>query len=243
MAGTDEKPRCRCPHHSQSLSPWASHMLPWGWLFHSHLNVNTPSAPKPFLFKTQQPFLLWKSLAWKSLCVSLAGIWVEIMEILPLWLGDGSLVIKVRELLKEKVPSEESGERLLLLCALSQWRLGRKGPSLTFHCAKPGTIGKGKSYWVLSLVPATSHLILMLWNCYQYFSCFTGKETGSWKWRKQNVNPNRMSESQVCVLCCYSPWLKWGTQQRQKAIAVIRRVSPGHANLDLNTPLLFPVWP
>lgn len=42
------------------------------------------------------------------------------MEILPLWLGDGSLVIKVRELLKEKVPSEESGARLLVLWALSQ---------------------------------------------------------------------------------------------------------------------------
>lgn len=158
------------------------------------------------------------------------------MEILPLWLGDGSLVIKVRELLKEKVPSEESGARLLVLWALSQWRLGRKGPSLTFLCAKPGTIGKAKSYWVLSLVPATSHLIFMLWNCCQYFSCFTGKETGSWKWRKQNVNPDRMSDSRVCVLCCSSPWLKWMTQLRQKATAVIRKVSPGQANLDLNPP-------
>lgn len=52
--------------------------------------------------------------------MSLAGIWVEIMDILPLWLGDGPLVIKVSEQLKEKVPSEQSGERLLLLWALSQ---------------------------------------------------------------------------------------------------------------------------
>lgn len=71
MAGTGEKPRCRCPRHSQSLSPQASYMLPWGWLFHSHLNINTPSAPKPFLFKAQEFHSFFENHWLRSLFVRL----------------------------------------------------------------------------------------------------------------------------------------------------------------------------
>lgn len=96
------------PRHSQVLSPQASYMLPWGWLFHSAFkHQHTISPPSPFSSKALEFHSFFENHWLRSLFVTVfkAGIWVEIVN-LAFVVGRWLLGNKDGELLKEKVPSE-----------------------------------------------------------------------------------------------------------------------------------------
>lgn len=201
------------PSHSQALSPQTHHTLPmWDNSPISHLRHNKPPNHQALLFKAKNSI---PSLKVIGLEVSL-GIFSQelgknfwnLASVVQRWLlGSKSKGPFMDERLMKKMVS------FLCLPGFESVRTWSKGPSLWLlfilqslaQCLE--TIGKSDNYWVPSLVPATSYLILTPWNKYYYYPWFADEATGSRKMKEAEFKPRHKAWFQSLWSIPTTPWL------------------------------------